>query len=215
VAATARPGRRVAVLGGSFDPITHAHLLVAGGVVACGGVDEVWVVPCGRRPDKPSLRTAVDDRLASCFAAIEASFPSDVPVFAMPLELAVPKALAGFELLHTLGRLEPVTAFELIVGADLVPTLPSWRHAAMLQRHCSFLAVGRPGYDRGDALPEGWSVRSPPAHGLAMHLSSSTVRARLQKAAASGDAALREAALALVPAPTAAAILRGGLYAEG
>ena len=54
--------RRVGILGGSFDPITEGHLTLAAGVVQSGAVDEVWLMPCGERPDKPSLTTSVMHR---------------------------------------------------------------------------------------------------------------------------------------------------------
>ena len=54
---------RVAVYGGSFDPITNAHLTCISEIIHSGSVDEVWIVPCGPRPDKPSLRTSALERL--------------------------------------------------------------------------------------------------------------------------------------------------------
>eukprot|EP01071_Lankesteria_metandrocarpae_P006850 Lankesteria_metandrocarpae@DN4503_c0_g1_i4.p2 len=44
--------KKVALFGGSFDPATTAHFLMAVQLAQCGIVDEVWVVPCGNRPDK-------------------------------------------------------------------------------------------------------------------------------------------------------------------
>ena len=46
-------GRRIAVLGGSFDPITTGHLKVACEIIHTRKADEAWIVPCGARPDKP------------------------------------------------------------------------------------------------------------------------------------------------------------------
>lgn len=56
-------GHRIAVLGGSFDPITDGHLKCACELVHGKVADEVWIVPCGRRPDKPSLKTPYMHRL--------------------------------------------------------------------------------------------------------------------------------------------------------
>ena len=43
---------KVAILGGSFDPPTISHLQVASETINILGYDEVWMIPCGRRPDK-------------------------------------------------------------------------------------------------------------------------------------------------------------------
>jgi nicotinic acid mononucleotide adenylyltransferase len=55
----ARRIRKIAILGGSFDPPTDGHLHVAAGVVQTKAADEVWMMPCGKRPDKPTLKTSV------------------------------------------------------------------------------------------------------------------------------------------------------------
>ena len=48
--------KRIAIYGGSFDPPTDAHLTLID-VVANKSMffHEVWVIPCGKRDDKPSL----------------------------------------------------------------------------------------------------------------------------------------------------------------
>merc|ERR1719343_458085 len=48
---------KVAVYGGAFDPITNSHLTCAAQIVHSQCADEVWLVPCGPRPDKPGLTT--------------------------------------------------------------------------------------------------------------------------------------------------------------
>ena len=57
--------RGIAVLGGSFDPITDGHLKCACEIVHARKAQEVWIVPCGPRPDKPSLRTSALERRAA------------------------------------------------------------------------------------------------------------------------------------------------------
>jgi nicotinic acid mononucleotide adenylyltransferase len=43
---------RVGILGGSFNPPTIGHQLMAVEVLNLNLVDEVWMVPCGYREDK-------------------------------------------------------------------------------------------------------------------------------------------------------------------
>lgn len=108
--------RHVALLGGSFSPITDAHLLVACNVLralqrseadedsscripACsatsrlGAIDEVWVVPCGARPDKPSLTVTPSERCIMSALACEDFFGGERRVKVMPLELREDAAL--------------------------------------------------------------------------------------------------------------------------
>ena len=45
--------KKVAILGGSFDPPTVSHLQLASETLnICAEIDEVWLVPCGERADK-------------------------------------------------------------------------------------------------------------------------------------------------------------------
>jgi hypothetical protein len=43
---------RVVIFGGSFDPITFTHIQVATEIINFDLADQVWIVPCGMRPDK-------------------------------------------------------------------------------------------------------------------------------------------------------------------
>ena len=39
-------------------------------------VDEVWITPCGPRPDKRSLKTSMNHRLVMCHLAVDTTFGS-------------------------------------------------------------------------------------------------------------------------------------------
>ena len=71
---------RIAVLGGSFDPITDGHLKCACEIVHARKAQEVWIVPCGTRPDKPSLKTPYMHRLIMCHLAVNTTFGSSCPI---------------------------------------------------------------------------------------------------------------------------------------
>lgn len=70
----------------------------------------------------------------------------------MPWELYEPMALPSYSLLSRLALAFPAVDFSLVIGADLVPTLTSWKHAAQLLREIHFLVLARPGYDLRAAL---------------------------------------------------------------
>ena len=54
--------KRVAVLGGSFDPPTISHMQIAAETLYQHKCDQVWTVPCGDREDKKA-RTPGPTRL--------------------------------------------------------------------------------------------------------------------------------------------------------
>ena len=69
---------RIAIFGGSFDPITSSHLKMAAEVIHTDAADEVWLVPCGRRLDKPDLLNA-KDRYTMCQLAVTTTFSANFP----------------------------------------------------------------------------------------------------------------------------------------
>lgn len=44
--------KNIGVYGGSFNPIHNGHLQVAKDFLDCGGIDEIWFVPCTQNPLK-------------------------------------------------------------------------------------------------------------------------------------------------------------------
>jgi hypothetical protein len=77
-----RGGKRtkVAVLGGAFNPITIAHVQLATEIAHTGLVDEVWLCPCGPRPDKPNMKTSASDRAIMCELAINTMVTPTFPI---------------------------------------------------------------------------------------------------------------------------------------
>lgn len=244
----AGPRRRVGVFGGSFSPPTEAHVAVVCDVAGSGAVDEVWVVPCGPRADKrycncreaecacPPVPCA-GDRYLMALLAVEARVPlacggggggcCAARVAVVPLEAWEPGALPSYELMRRLAALEPRAAFALVVGADLLPTLPAWRDADALLAEVAFLAVPRPPLPPAPGAPGvpplsaaaairaparlAWVARRDGSPLCDVAVSSTDVRARLRAAAAQPPSAPSPVA-GLVPPQVAAFIARQGLY---
>ncbi len=161
---------RVAIFGGSFNPPHLAHQMAALYVLETAAIDELWIVPAFQHAFGKVLAPFAD-RLAMCERAATALGPR-VRVVAIERELG-----AESQTLRTVRRLEqnfPGHTFSLVIGADLVPEVPSWYGGAELQRTVPFLIVGRAGFtagEEGDGLGGG-GVMLPP-------ISSTEVRAAL------------------------------------
>merc|ERR1719161_1967422 len=87
-------GKRIAILGGSFDPITNGHLVSACEILHAQMADEVWLSPCGVRPDKPSLKTPYRHRLIMCHLAVDTLYSSQFPMRVCDLEMTYEMALS-------------------------------------------------------------------------------------------------------------------------
>eukprot|EP01138_Halocafeteria_seosinensis_P008022 gb/GECG01008197.1/.p1 GENE.gb/GECG01008197.1/~~gb/GECG01008197.1/.p1 ORF type:complete len:395 (+),score=31.39 gb/GECG01008197.1/:1-1185(+) len=135
---------RIAVLGGSFNPITCGHIAATRCLLDNDRINAIQLLPCGPRPDKRSLQSSTLERFLFCFEAIEEFFPYNVPVFACPLEVWENVAVASAELIPTLRKTFG-THFSLVIGSDLIESLPKWRNAENLTTQCSFLLLHREG----------------------------------------------------------------------
>jgi nicotinic acid mononucleotide adenylyltransferase len=93
---------KVAIYGGAFDPITNSHMTVVAEVIHSRHADEVWIVPCGPRPDKPGLQTPAMQRYCMCQLAVNNSISSTCPVYVSDVE--VNKAPDYLQLLLTSGQ---------------------------------------------------------------------------------------------------------------
>jgi len=178
-------GKRVAVLGGSFDPITNGHLVSACEIIHASKADEVWIVPCGVRPDKPSLRTPYRQRLVMCQMAVDVTFGSSFPVRVCDVEMLEDCALNCYDLMHRLMEEYPDKEFSFVIGSDLYETLKDWDEGDRLEwllNECRWLVFDRPGFTMPDHLSSNFTIVNP-MKGCTLasqELSSSEIRRRIK-----------------------------------
>jgi len=183
--------KRIAVLGGSFDPITDGHLKCACEIVHARVADEVWLVPCGKRPDKPSLRTAYLHRLTMCHLAVNTSFGSSFPIFVCDIEMGEEQALSTWHLMKRLAEEYPEPLFFFVLGADLVSGAGSIREwgapgipdagERLYRGEGQFILLDRPGFPVPPDLPPNF-IRLKPLKGTQLiteDVSSSEIRRRM------------------------------------
>jgi nicotinate-nucleotide adenylyltransferase len=136
--------RRIGILGGTFDPIHHGHLVVGENCWFQLGLDVVLFVPAGDPPHKRgrAISPAVD-RIAMVEAAIR-----DNPHFRLSrVDVDRPGASYSVDMVRALqAEYGKDTSFFFIIGNDSLVDLPSWRDPASLLELCQVVAVNRPGY---------------------------------------------------------------------
>lgn len=145
---------RVALFGGSFNPIHVGHLTAAEAARESLRLDRVLFVPCRRPPHKPPDDLApARDRLAMVRRAVRGH-----PAFAAcDIEIRRPGPSYTVDTLETLrasmgsaarrkGRGTGGAALFLLLGADALADLPKWREARRVARLARVAAVGRPGW---------------------------------------------------------------------
>lgn len=160
---------RVAVYGGSFNPPHVAHAMVAAYLLWTDQCDEVWLVPVFRHAFEPWHNKSLapyEERLRWCQAM---AADVDARIRVSDIERHLPTPSFTIETLRALRERHPQHAFRLVVGADVLPTLPKWRDWAGIEAEFSPILVGREGYP------------SPPGTVDFPDVSSTTIRERLAR----------------------------------
>eukprot|EP00435_Cladocopium_sp_Y103_P051303 s2360_g15.t2 len=160
--------KRVAVYGGAFDPPTNSHMTCASEIVHSGCADEVWLVPCGPRPDKPKLKTPALDRYCMCQVAVNTVFSPEFPIRVSDIDTRREMAAFTYDLLCSLRDAHPGVQFTFVIGSDWLqpgtsiadwtslnhnwkPGMPESQKYIVtgdkLLREFEFLVIPRPGYD--------------------------------------------------------------------
>lgn len=165
--------RRIGVMGGTFDPVHHGHLVAASEVQARFDLDEVVFVPTGQPWQKSEREvSAAEDRYLMTVIATASN-----PRFSVSrVDIDRPGPTYTIDTLTDLKVGRPDADLFFITGADALEQILSWRRADDVFDLAHFIGVTRPGYELVDThLPPGVvSLVEVPA----MAISSTAVRAR-------------------------------------
>jgi nicotinate-nucleotide adenylyltransferase len=165
---------KLGILGGSFNPVHHGHLVAASRAAEAAGLDRVLLVPAALSPLKTRDGLASDrDRLAMLRLAVR-----DNPLFAV-WDGELRRGGVSYSV-DTLRDLQARTGARLywILGADAFRLLPRWKESAEVARLARFLVLPRP----GSAAPRLRGVRSRLVPGAPLlEISSTEIRRRLRR----------------------------------
>ncbi|HEU5301713.1 MAG TPA: nicotinate-nucleotide adenylyltransferase [Acidimicrobiia bacterium] len=188
---------RVGILGGTFDPVHVGHLVVASDARVALTLDRVLLVVAGDPWQKRGEVVAgPKDRLALVAAAVAGI--EGLAASAVEVNREGPSVTADtLEALASPGR-----ELFLLLGADAVANMPTWRRLEDTKHLATIVVVEREG-EHAEPPGDGWKVQHLAVPRL--DVSSTDLRARL----ASG-----RPIHGLVPAPVVREIAERGLYAE-
>jgi nicotinate-nucleotide adenylyltransferase len=175
-ARTRRPEpRRVGIMGGTFDPIHHGHLVAASEVASRFLLDEVVFVPTGQPWQKGARAVSpAEDRYLMTVIAT-ASNPS-FHVSRVDIDRGGPTYTVD-TLRDLKAQYGPKVQLFFITGADVLDQIVSWKEPDQLFDLAHFVGVTRPGFVLSDDhLPhDAVSLVQVPA----MAISSTDCRARV------------------------------------
>jgi nicotinate-nucleotide adenylyltransferase len=198
---TVRTAPRLGIFGGTFDPVHVGHVETAAAVGEALGLDRVLLVVANEPWQKEGVRpvTPAADRLAM----VEAAVADRAGIEASRIEIDRGGPSYTVDTVEALLADEPAPDVTVVVGADIVPELATWKRWEELSQLVRLAVVDRPG-SPFVRPPEGWRWVAVPSPRV--DISSTELRRRLAEGRSVGD---------LVPEPVMRYICRSGLYAEG
>jgi nicotinate-nucleotide adenylyltransferase len=165
---------RLGVMGGTFDPIHHGHLVAASEVQSLFGLDEVVFVPTGQPWQKAAQDVSpAEDRYLMTVIATASN-----PRFTVSrVDIDRPGPTYTIDTLRDIRAERPDAELFFITGADALAEILSWKDSELLFELAHFIGVTRPGHELSDkGLPEHRvTLQEVPA----MAISSTDCRARV------------------------------------
>jgi nicotinate-nucleotide adenylyltransferase len=163
--------KKIGILGGTFDPPHHGHLLIANEVLSALELDEIWFMPNHEPPHKQKSKSITnEDRLEMLKLAIEGNHQFRVTT----VELERQGTSFTVDTMKILNETYKDFQFFFIIGADMIEYLPKWYKINELVELVQFVGVERPEYSHDTSFPIIY-VDVP-----AMEVSSSIIRERLK-----------------------------------
>ncbi|HEU5382427.1 MAG TPA: nicotinate-nucleotide adenylyltransferase [Ktedonobacteraceae bacterium] len=177
-------GKRIGIIGGTFDPVHYAHLAIAEEVYSALKLARMIFVPAGQPPHKMEERiTPVHQRLAMLELALASN--SHFALSLVDVQRTGPSyTVDTLRLLHQ--ELGPRTELYFVIGGDSLEDLPSWHEPAGVLAQATIVALMRPGFKEVSGYHEQLEARLPGIRqrliildGPRMDISSTDLRQRV------------------------------------
>lgn len=140
--------KKVALLGGSFNPPTKAHLEIAKKIsTSCDDISEVWLIPCGDGRSDKKVITHSSHRLKMLELICKDMEAKDYNISICTKEIELGKYIPTYFLLKDLQNDHKDIEFLFVIGADLLQGLKTWDEPERLLSEFTFLIVSRDGFD--------------------------------------------------------------------
>jgi nicotinate-nucleotide adenylyltransferase len=184
--------RKIGIYGGTFDPIHHAHLILAREALELLDLEKIVFIPAAVAPFKAAPAAGGEIRFSMARAAIEgeARFTVD------DCELRRPPPSYTIDTVEDIRQREADAEIYYLIGGDNTAGLRSWHRFNELEKMVKFVVLERAGSSSTYPFP---TVRRR------LDISATEIRNRV---------ALGQSIRYLVPAAVEEIIRQGNLYRE-
>ena len=144
------PLRRVAIYGGTFDPVHKGHVEVARRILQLFELDEVLFVPACVPPHKSGISSAFHR-----FAMLALATEHYAALQLSTIELDEPNRPYAVDTVERLqSEIGSTSRLFFMIGADSWSEITTWHEWQRLLKMCDLIVVTRPGYELSAGVPE-------------------------------------------------------------
>jgi len=176
-------GKRLGIMGGTFDPIHYGHLVAAETTRIELGLDNVLFIPTGEPPHKADHKIT-DAELR--FNMVEMAISTNKNFMVSRIEIGRNGPSYTIETIRELHSLFPEQGLYFITGTDAMKEIITWREPEEIIKLATVIGASRPGYECQDLLERILSEH-PSTQGRifqleipALAISSTDIRARVR-----------------------------------
>ncbi len=137
--------KKIGVLGGTFDPVHNAHMVLAATAMDAAGLDEVWLMPAKNPPHKTGLDITEDHHRLNM---LKTASKGRERITVSDFEFKRPGPSYSSDTFRMLKESYPDCEFYLIIGGDSLVSLDKWHEPEVLFKHAKILATSRCSIDR-------------------------------------------------------------------
>ncbi len=139
--------QRVGIMGGTFDPIHHGHLVAASEVASLFDLDEVVFVPTGEPWQKSTRQVSPAEHRYLMTVIATASNPR---FWVSRVDIDREGPTYTIDTINDIAQQRPGAELYFITGADALAQILSWKDANEALGLAHFVGVTRPGYELSD-----------------------------------------------------------------
>lgn len=139
---------RIGLFFGSFNPIHHGHLAIAGYFAEYGGLDGLWFVVSPQNPLKKNTNLLNEQHRLEM---VEIAIADDIRFRSTDIEFRMPRPSYTIDTLIRLDERYPKNEFYLIMGNDTLATINKWKNYELLLKNYKILV-----YPRHDSPETEW-----------------------------------------------------------
>lgn len=174
--------KKVAILGGTFNPIHHGHIVILQQLYDTNVFDEIWIMPAGQQPFKQESKETRTARLKMCQLVCD-----KLPFVRLSTaEISQEGPSYTFDTLSLLTETYKDTQFYWTIGYDNLNSILHWYKSNELLEKYPFILVNRGGYPSVQAesiiaqIETTYSTQLMKVTMPNIELSSSLLRTRVQ-----------------------------------